>query len=230
MIQKIRLQPLVSLKNNIVLGYEALYKKKLLSKFPSATTLVKALFQNHDFESNLCINMTPRDAINPNFAKNFLLTLNKKRIPGNHIILELSESTNPEFMDITKENLNMLHDCGIKIALDDFGVEYSTLNFLQEFPIDIVKIDQKFVQKAPKCKRALSILKSVVKMSHDLGCSVVAEGIETNESLNCALEAGADIGQGFIFSALEQKASPFVSFKEILAGLVKKPLKACYCA
>ena len=101
---------------------------------------------------------------------------------------------------------------------------------LQEFPIDIVKIDQKFVQKAPICNRTLSILKSVIKMSHDLSCFVVAEGIETNDSLKCVLDAGADIGQGFIFSALEQKASPFISFREILAGLVKRPLKACYYA
>ena len=80
MIDKIRLQPLVSLKNNIVLGYEALYRKAILTEFPSAIAIMKAIFTNYDFKSHLYINMTPNDAIDPNCAKNFLNALDKMQI------------------------------------------------------------------------------------------------------------------------------------------------------
>lgn len=229
MIDRIRLQPLVSLKNNFVLGYEALYQKEILAEFPSATAIVQAIFQNYKFKSQLYINMTPKDAIDPNFAKDFLNALDKMKISKRNIVLEVSESTNPKFIRQIKRNLNILCNHGVKIALDDFGTQYSTLNFLQEFPVDIVKIDQKFIQKAPSCRRARSIMKFSIQVSHELGCKVIAEGIETNASLNCVIDAGADIGQGFIFSTIEQRPAPFVSFCELLSGLIKTPLKACCC-
>ncbi len=230
MIEKIRLQPLVSLNNEFVFGYEALYRKEVLAEFPSATAIVKAIFQNYDFESSLFINMTPKDAIDPSFAKDFLNTLDIMEISRKNIVLEVSESTNPEFISLIKKNLRLLRLHGVKIALDDFGTEYSTLSFLQELPVDIVKIDQRFVQKAPYSRKARSIMKFAVQVSHDLGCKVVAEGIETTAILDCVATAGADIGQGFLFSAVEQKPSPFVNFRELLMGLVKTPMKACYCA
>lgn len=229
MIEKIRLQPLVSLKNEFVVGYEALYRKEDLTEFPSATAIVESIFQNYNFKSRLYVNMTPNDAIDPNFAKDFLSKLDSLKISRKNIVLEVNESTNPEFIELIKKNLGLLRSRGVKIALDDFGTEYSTLNFLQELPVDIVKIDQKFVQMAPSSKKARSIMKFAVQVSHDLGCKVIAEGIETTEILDCVAEAGADIGQGYIFSAKKQKPSPFVSFREVLAGLVKVPLKAYYC-
>ena len=230
MIEKIRLQPLVSLRNEFVVGYEALYRKEVLSEFPSATAIVESIFQNYDFKGRLYVNMTPNDAIDPNFAKDFLKKLDGLKISRKNIVLEVNESTNPEFIESIRKNLGLLRSHGVKIALDDFGTEYSTLNFLQELPVDIVKIDQKFVQMAPSSRKARSIMKFAVQVSHDLGCKVIAEGIETTEILDCVTDAGADIGQGFIFSAIEQKPSPFVSFCELLSGLVKTPLKACYCA
>lgn len=229
MISKIRLQPLVSLKSNLVMGYEALYQKEVLAEFPSATTIVQSIFQNYKFKKHLYINMTPNDAIDPNFAKDFLCALDKMKISRKKIVLEVSESTNPKFIDVTKHNLNILCNHGVKIALDDFGTQYSSLNFLHEFPVDIVKIDQKFVQMAPLNKKARSIMKFAVQVSHDLGCKVIAEGIETNESLKQVIKAGADIGQGFIFSTAKKKPTPFVSFYELLSGLIKVPLKTCYC-
>ncbi|MBO4405496.1 MAG: EAL domain-containing protein [Alphaproteobacteria bacterium] len=230
MIKRIRLQPLVSLKNEFVLGYEALYRKEVWADFPSATAIVEAIFQNYDFDSHLYVNMAPNDATDPNFARDFLKTLDRMKISRKNIVLEVSESTNPEFIKLIKRNLGFLRSRGVKIALDDFGTEYSTLSFLQELPVDIVKIDRKFVQMSPFSKKARSIMKFTVQVSHDLGCKVVAEGIETTASLDCVADAGADIGQGFIFSAVEQKPSPFVSFYELLSGPIKTPLKACYCA
>ncbi|MCR4555443.1 MAG: EAL domain-containing protein [Alphaproteobacteria bacterium] len=229
MIEKIRLQPLVSLKNEFVVGYEALYQKEVLSEFPSATAIVESIFQNYNFKSRLYVNMTPNDAIDPNFAKDFLSKLDCLKISRKNIVLEVNESTNPEFIELIKKNLGLLRSRGVKIALDDFGTEYSTLNFLQELPVDIVKIDQKFVQMAPSSKKARSIMKFAVQVSHDLGCKVIAEGIETSEVLDCVAEAGADIGQGYIFSAQKQKPTPFVSFCELLSGLAKTPMKAYYC-
>lgn len=231
MIEKIRLQPLVSLSNEYILGYEVLYKKDNLSDFPSAITILKNIFENGKFNNDFCfyINMTVNDAIDPNFANNFIHALEKMNICGKNIVLELNEGTNPEFIELTKKNLTVLKNHGISIALDDFGTQYSTLTFLQEFPIDIVKIDKKFVQMAPTSPKARSLMKFAVEVSHELGCKVVAEGIETRASFEFAKKIGADFGQGFIFSAGATKSDPFVNFCEFITGFVKYPTKACCC-
>lgn len=231
MIDKIRLQPLVSLESDYVFGYESLYKKGDLSEFPSAVAILKSVFSECKFADDfqLFINMTENDAADPDFSEIFIKTMNEVNAQGKNIVLEVSENTNPDFIDLTKQNLIQLRNHGIQIALDDFGTKYSTLTFMSEFPIDIVKIDQRFVQMAPSSKKARSLMKFVVQVSHDLGCKVVAEGIESNATLKCAIDVGADIGQGFLFSTVRKKASPFLNLCEFIHGIVRTPTKVCYC-
>ena len=232
MIEKIRLQPLVSLENEQVLGYEVLYKKEDSSKFPSASAILKSVYSECDFvrDFQLFINMTEDDAIDPTFAKTFINTMYEVNAQGKNIVLEVSENTNPDFIEQAKQNLNTLRDHGIQIALDDFGTKYSTLTFMSEFPIDIVKIDQRFVEMAPFSEKARTLLKFVVQVSHDLGCKVVAEGIKNSAALKCVIDVGADVGQGFLFSTEKKKFSPFVYLRKQLNGVARIPTKICYCA
>jgi EAL domain-containing protein (putative c-di-GMP-specific phosphodiesterase class I) len=163
--------------------------------------------------------MTVQDVVNPNFYTSFVKILEREQIDGSNVVLEVSESTHPDSLSVAKKTLCLLRRHNIKIALDDFGTEYSSLSFLNDLPIDIVKIDKKFVQDAPTNRKARALLQFCVNVSHDLGCEVVAEGIESQDHLECAKNCGIDIGQGFLFSAsfwtLSKNFTPFVELDEL---------------
>ncbi|MDR0677107.1 MAG: EAL domain-containing protein [Holosporaceae bacterium] len=218
-MDRTKLQPLVDLGNNSVLGYEVLSDIKNMAAYPSALDVIKNIFIGHDDIAQFFINMTAKDAASENFAELFLDILNGSNINGKRIVLEVSEYTHPEHISKVKRNLSLLRSHGIKIALDDFGTQYSGLSFLKDLPVDIVKIDQNFVQEAPSSKKTRTLLTLCTKIFHDFDCRVVAEGIETIDQLECVKNASIDIGQGFLFTVLPkhpgQKSNPFIYAYEI---------------
>jgi EAL domain-containing protein (putative c-di-GMP-specific phosphodiesterase class I) len=222
MINKIRLQPLISLKSSAILGYEALYKKEETANYPSASDILASILSSHVHRDNcrLFINMTEKDIVDPNFCRRFCNILEEKQIDGSNIILEVSENTPPERLPEAKKTLGLLRRHNIRVALDDFGTEYSSMSFLNELPIDVVKIDKKFTQEAPTNRKSRALVKFCADVSHDFGCEVVAEGIETPDQLDCVKDMGVDIGQGFLFTAsfrFRKKATPFIELWEYAA-------------
>lgn len=224
MIENVRLQPLVFLDNNSLYGYEVLssfiYE---IQKYPSALDILKMVLKKYSkIDFSLFINLNVEDVIDSTFCGAFLSLLNKFEGLGSNIVLEVSENTRPECLNKAKESLLKLKESGVKIALDDFGTQYSTLSFMNELPIDIVKIDQSFIQKAPKNSKTMTLLKHSIRLSHEIGCQVVAEGIETEEQLDCVISAGADFGQGFIFNYPKtgSQKSPFIYLTESLEKLL----------
>lgn len=206
MNNKIRLQPLFNIDGKDIIGYEALYSRENESCYPSAVSILKSILLIKPHNHNNCsfkyfINMTNEDAINPLFARKFLKILDMTGMDRSKVVLEVNENTAINKLEQTKENIGTLCSNGVQVALDDFGTNFSTLEFMSKFPLDIVKIDKQFIQNAPCNRKAQSLLKFCTEISHDIGCSVVAEGIETREHMECVIDAGADIGQGFIFAA-----------------------------
>ncbi|MDR2794628.1 MAG: EAL domain-containing protein [Holosporaceae bacterium] len=223
MDSRIRLQPLVDLNNKSILGYEALYSKKHSSEFPSASVILRRIASQYkcDQDFQLFINMTLEDAANKKFCNEFLKTMNDFKIDGRRIVLELNESTHPESMPQAKKSFDLLHTHGVKIALDDFGTQYSSMEYMKELPVDIIKMDKKFVQSAPYNRKSRSMLKFCIALAHDIGCKVVVEGIENSDHLNCARDAMADIGQGFLFLAspsfpTEVRLEPFIQLRDFI--------------
>ncbi|MBQ7674553.1 MAG: EAL domain-containing protein [Alphaproteobacteria bacterium] len=224
MNNKIRLQPLFDLNGQDIIGYEALYSRDRETCFPSAVSILKHIsFGNDNGEFKYFINMTNEDAIDPSFVSKFIKVLDKTSIDRKRIVLELNENTATNRLSQTKKNLGALCSNGVQVALDDFGTNFSTLEFMSKFPLDIVKIDKQFIQNAPRSRKDLSLLKFCIEVSHDIGCSVVAEGIETKEQMECSIEAGAEIGQGFIFSAPTFSEgcvnNPFIPLTEFVSYL-----------
>ncbi|MDR0968127.1 MAG: EAL domain-containing protein, partial [Holosporaceae bacterium] len=235
-INKIRLQPLVQFEHDAVFGYEALYRREKGEVFPSAAKILESVIDARSYAGDfqLFINMTTQDIVDPNFYKSVLDILDKNCVDGSSIVLEVNESTNPNLLSVAKKTLGLLRRHNIKIALDDFGSEYSSLSFLNELPVDIIKMDKSFTQEAPSNRRLRSLLKFGTEVSHDLGCIVVAEGIETQEQLDCVKNAGVDIGQGFLFTApfrnFRKKIAPFVELCEFAFFPINGGRqKACYC-
>ncbi|MDR2682020.1 MAG: EAL domain-containing protein [Holosporaceae bacterium] len=224
MDNRIRLQPLVDLNNGSILGYEALYSKKHSSEFPSASAILRSIASKCKCEQKflLFINMTLEDASNEKFCVDLLQTMKDFAIDGSRIVLELNESTQPESMPQVKKSFSLLRMHNVQIALDDFGTQYSSMEYMKELPVDIIKMDKKFVQSAPYNRKSRSMLKFCVALAHDLGCKVVAEGIENSDHLDCAREAQADIGQGFLFLAsppvfqMEMRREPFIKLSDFV--------------
>ena len=119
--------------------------------------------------------------------------------PG-RIILEVTESIMVDGFSEVSSKLDALRNAGFRIALDDFGTGYSSLNYLKSLPIHIVKIDKTFVDSLLTDQRSQPLTQHVIGLCHELGYSVVAEGIETSEQRDFLLSCGCDEIQGYYFS------------------------------
>jgi diguanylate cyclase (GGDEF)-like protein len=111
--------------------------------------------------------------------------------------VELTESsvmTNPEE---SAGVLKQLRRMGITVAIDDFGVGYSSLSYLRRFPIDKLKIDRSFVRDLPTSATDESIVKAIISLAHSVSLQVVAEGVETEEQLDFLRALGCDLWQGY---------------------------------
>ncbi|MDK1387199.1 EAL domain-containing protein [Sinorhizobium sp. 8-89] len=129
----------------------------------------------------------------------------KHHISPQRIVIEITEAVlmldNPEVHAVLKQ----LNEFGCRIALDDFGTGYSSLSYLNRFPVDIVKVDQSFTRSlssgtADVRRKSRMLIKGIRTISHQMGCTVVAEGIETKEQWQLLRKLGVDNGQGYLFS------------------------------
>ena len=126
--------------------------------------------------------------------------------------LEITETALISDNDYVLSNLKALRELGIRIALDDFGTEYSSLTYLRKLSPDSIKIDGSFVQEVLTDPDSASIVKSMINLSRDLGINVVAEGIETAEQFSFLRGQNCHEVQGYFISAPK-------SAKEITAFL-----------
>lgn len=117
-------------------------------------------------------------------------------LKGERVVLEVVEKSfvHPE----ARENLKMLKEEGFKVALDDFGVGYSSLEILVNFPFDMVKIDKSLVDRV-ESERGRAVCNSIISLCHTLGMKVVAEGVEKETQAKLLRDMGVDLIQGFYF-------------------------------
>jgi EAL domain-containing protein (putative c-di-GMP-specific phosphodiesterase class I) len=121
-------------------------------------------------------------------------------LPAEYLTLEITESALMEDASSALGILLALKELGVLLAIDDFGTGYSSLGYLQRFPLDILKIDQSFVETLGVDSRGDTIVAAVINLAHALGLQVVAEGVETTQQLQILRSLGCDLAQGFLFS------------------------------
>jgi diguanylate cyclase (GGDEF)-like protein/PAS domain S-box-containing protein len=119
--------------------------------------------------------------------------------PGN-LVIELTESTIMHNTEVNLERFRELKSLGVRLAIDDFGMGYSSLSYLHRFPIDILKIDRSFVGRLTEQEDGPELARAVVMLGETLGLETVAEGVEHEEQVEKLLELGCVAAQGFLFA------------------------------
>ena len=167
--------------------------------FRTAAEQVKRWRAAHDARFQVSVNCSPVQFRNDDSAApSWNRHLTVLGLPGDAIALEVTEGLLLEPGLATQEHLAALRANGVCLSLDDFGTGYSSLSYLQQFEVDVVKIDRSFVHGlAPRSKQAL-LCEGIIAMAHALGLTVVAEGVETEAQRTILSELGCDYAQGYL--------------------------------
>jgi EAL domain-containing protein (putative c-di-GMP-specific phosphodiesterase class I) len=150
----------------------------------------------------LSVNLTERQFHNPDMTLQLQRTLAASGADPSRLLFEVSESAVNESPDAAVPILQRMLDCGVHVALDDFGSSLGALNHLVRLPFDMVKLDAKLTGAATAMGRHQAVLESLLKLGRTLGVQVVAQGIETNEQLRALMRLGCDLGQGRLLSPI----------------------------
>jgi diguanylate cyclase (GGDEF)-like protein len=151
----------------------------------------------------LAVNVSPRELRQPAFVTMTRGALTASGADPHGLALEITEGTLIDDIENTLAILEELKELGVRLAIDDFGTGYASLSYLQRLPVDIVKIDQRFVAGVASDSRDTAIVRHLVELAHDLGLTVVAEGIENDRQYEQLHKLGCDLGQGYLLGAPE---------------------------
>jgi len=151
-------------------------------------------------ELPISVNLAARTLLDPTFPDRVAELLREYDLDPCRLTLEITEDGVVAGPDRPQPTLWRLHDLGVRLSVDDFGTGYSSLAYLRRLPVQEVKIDRTFVQGMATDPGDLAIVRAVVDLARHFGLSVVAEGVESELTLNLLDEIGCDIGQGFLFS------------------------------
>ena len=127
-------------------------------------------------------------------------SLGKWGIAPGMIEIELTESV---LMEVTQEHsdrFERLRKLGVRIAIDDFGTGYSSLNYLTTYPVQRLKIAQQLVFGVDTDSRSATVVRTAIRLAHELGIEIIAEGVETEAQAKFLVSAGCKHGQGYYFS------------------------------
>ncbi|MEH7418141.1 EAL domain-containing protein [Neobacillus drentensis] len=147
----------------------------------------------------ISVNLSARQFSHSSMAATVKRVLNETGLDPHFLELEITESMTMD-LEHTISTLHELKRLGVLISIDDFGTGFSSLNYLKQFPVDTLKIDQSFVRELLNNNNDDTIVKTIISMAHHLQLKVVAEGAETREQLVFLQQHLCDEGQGYFFS------------------------------
>jgi diguanylate cyclase (GGDEF)-like protein len=158
------------------------------------------MWQDAGLDLTVSVNLSVRDLQRPGLAAAIADALQRHDLSADRLRLEITEGS---VMDQPERALATLHELsavGVGLSVDDFGTGYSSLAYLQRLPVNELKIDRSFVLGLAESSSDGEIVRSTVGLGHNLGLSIVAEGVEDESSLTFLREVGCDIAQGFFIA------------------------------
>jgi diguanylate cyclase (GGDEF)-like protein len=149
---------------------------------------------------SIAVNLSVRTLLDSRFPDHVAALLDRYGVAAAQVTFEISEPGMLGDIERVLPTLYRLRDLGVRLSVDDFGTGASSLSYLRQWPVHEVKIDDSFVQGMATDSGDLAIVRAVVSLSREFGLSVVAEGVESELTLDLLEEMGCEIGQGYLFS------------------------------
>jgi diguanylate cyclase (GGDEF)-like protein/PAS domain S-box-containing protein len=220
-------QPIVSLSNNCISGFEALVRWNhpergliypgefipvaeesdliiLLGRWVLREACRQMAEWHRSFTSvsplTINVNVSTRQLCDPRLVEEVELALAESGLDPEALSLEVTESSLIGNAEQTLATLDRFKAINVRLEIDDFGTGYSSLSYLQRLPFDTLKIDRSFICEMSAANDSADIVKAIVEMAHSLKLKVIAEGVETEEQLSQLRELGCNSAQGFLFS------------------------------
>ena len=219
-------QPIVSLRTGQLSGFEALIRwnhpeKGLITpghfiKVAEDSQLIQPIGEwvlnevcrtlqywqscySHSDRLTVNVNLSGKQLFDPYFLTKLDSVLDRHKLAGNRLHLEITESTLMERSLETMRTVMAIRRKGIRLSIDDFGTGYSSLAYLQQLPVDIVKVPRCFVSQIDSTSARYEITRAITTLAHTLKLKVIAEGIEEHGELDQIVALGCEFGQGYLF-------------------------------
>jgi diguanylate cyclase len=148
----------------------------------------------------VAVNVSATSLVERRFATRIAALLAEFRVPPSALTLEITENALMAERERCFEVLALIRALGVRISIDDYGTGYSSLAYLQDLPVDELKLDRVFIARMDRDPRSAAIVSSTIALAHSLGLPLVAEGVETSEALERLAAAGCDFGQGYLIA------------------------------
>ncbi len=221
---RLHYQPLVDLKSQNKIGYEALLRWEHPERgvvmpddfiaVAEETGMIVQLGEwvirkalndaaNWDEKLTVAINLSPTQMRSASLVSTIINALASSGVDPSRLELEITESILMHDSEANIRTLHMLRNLGIRISLDDFGTGYSSLNYLRSFPFDKIKIDRCFVSEIDTREDCRAIIRSVISLAQTLGMKTTAEGVEREGQVDELRIEGCDQVQGFLYGKAE---------------------------
>ena len=148
----------------------------------------------------VAVNLSARSLARADLPERVLGRLREHGVPAHLLRLEITESALLTEPARAREVLHRLHAAGVRISLDDFGTGYSSMGHLKHLPVDELKVDRSYVAEMTTSAEDAALVRSVVDLGHELGMTVVAEGVEDAATARALADLRCDVGQGHLFA------------------------------
>jgi diguanylate cyclase (GGDEF)-like protein len=159
-----------------------------------------AHWRSQGLDLSVSVNLTARQVANLDLPRQIDAALSAYGLPGDALVVEVTESCLIANPVRTREVLNRLRSMGVGLSIDDFGTGYSSFTQLRDLPVSEIKIDKSFVTGVTGSSANAAIVKSAIDLGHNLGLYVVSEGVETYATLDALTDMGCDVMQGYLFA------------------------------
>ena len=216
-------QPIVSLENRTLLGFEALARWRhpefglvppkefipVAEDSGQILTIGQTVLESACLQAKgwldiyqgpqplfVSVNLSVKQFNQPDLVENIANVLELTALPPHCLKLEITESVFSDNIEAAVGLLTRLRELGVQLSIDDFGTGYSSLSYLQRFPVDTLKIDRSFVNQMMENEENIAIVRTIVALAQNLGMDVIAEGVETEAQLNLLRETGMREGPG----------------------------------
>lgn len=149
---------------------------------------------------SVSVNVSARQLDSDGIVEDIREALLESGLPAERLIVEITETALMANVESTARRLQAVSELGVKIAVDDFGAGYSSLAYLQQFPVDCLKIDRVFTSAVTSSPESQALVGTLVQLGKDLGLTTLAEGVETAEEMHLVREADVNQAQGFLMA------------------------------